>query len=728
MFSSAEVWLTAVAIANMRLPNLAHDKRNINARALRENWPYRERETGRGGGREYPLTALPAAAQEAAHLILEKQRKKAEKIVEPILVDLRRTELQQKMDDMAAEQGREAGLARYAQLKGAPLYRADARSLVIVDIKAFASERGLSFTKAAQLYINAYNAGMIEKRPEMTTEKLSLRSVKRWKKIYHYGGPAALAGAYGNRVGTTIIETTPEIENLVLSIIHDKPHTSASVIYKALKARLTVEKLPSVQTLRRYIAEWKKENKQLHAFITNPDAWRSKYQAAAGDADAGVVRLNQRWEMDTTPGDVLLSDGRYVAIGVIDVFSRRLKLHVSRTSSSLGVSALIRKAIKAWGVPETIGTDQGSDYTSKHIAQSLTSLGIEQKIAPPFSPDRKPFIERAFGTFSRDILELCDGYIGHSVAERKEIEARRSFADRLMKKGQSLDMSRMTPAEFQSFCDRWCDDLYAHAPHGGLNGKTPFTVASTWPGELRKVQDERALDILLAPMPDGDGHRYIGKKGLRIDGAYFEATEFGGREGDRVQVKIDEGDIGTVYVFDEKGAFICRAFCTERMGIDLKALSAARKTQQKQRLIEARRELKRKHVKTTDLVHNILDKAREDNSTVLAFPQPAEVHSTPAISAATTAAQEAAGEPLFKKEILPEAAKVEWLKPIPKPKDPIAEENERFEQALRIDAQGTAASETDRRWLAAYKNTPAYRSRMRAREHEREFNAALTGA
>ena len=33
-------------------------------------------------------------------------------------------------------------------------------------------------------------------------------------------------------------------------------------------------------------------------------------------------------------------------------------------------------------------------------------------------------------TFSHDLVELLDGYIGHDVAARKDIEARRSFAQR----------------------------------------------------------------------------------------------------------------------------------------------------------------------------------------------------------------------------------------------------------------------------------------------------------
>ncbi len=42
----------------------------------------------------------------------------------------------------------------------------------------------------------------------------------------------------------------------------------------------------------------------------------------------------------------MLSDGqRHVIVGVIDVFTRRMKLLVSRTSSAAAVAALLRRTL-----------------------------------------------------------------------------------------------------------------------------------------------------------------------------------------------------------------------------------------------------------------------------------------------------------------------------------------------------------------------------------------------
>ena len=50
---------TARQIAEMRLPGT---RRGVNARVLAESWPYSLRPSGRGGGKVYPLEALPDEA------------------------------------------------------------------------------------------------------------------------------------------------------------------------------------------------------------------------------------------------------------------------------------------------------------------------------------------------------------------------------------------------------------------------------------------------------------------------------------------------------------------------------------------------------------------------------------------------------------------------------------------------------------------------------------------
>ena len=61
----------------------------------------------------------------------------------------------------------------------------------------------------------------------------------------------------------------------------------------------------------------------------------------------------------------------------------------------------------------------------------LADLDITQQICKPFTPESKAAVERMIGTYQRKFIGLLDGFIGHSVKDRKAIEERTAFAKRL---------------------------------------------------------------------------------------------------------------------------------------------------------------------------------------------------------------------------------------------------------------------------------------------------------
>ncbi len=120
-----------------------------------------------------------------------------------------------------------------------------------------------------------------------------------------------------------------------------------------------------------------------------------------GDFYAFVTGINQRWEYDGTPSDVMLSDNkRYAIIGVIEIYTRRVKFRVVERSTSQQVACVTRDCLLDWGVPETAVTDNGKEFTSRQMQRLFLDLGIACDILPPFRPDLKPAIERVFHTFS----------------------------------------------------------------------------------------------------------------------------------------------------------------------------------------------------------------------------------------------------------------------------------------------------------------------------------------
>ena len=328
----------------------------------------------------------------------------------------------------------------------------------------------------------------------------------------------------------------------------------------------------------------------LWAHLRDPDAARGRYAPSVGRADEGVDSLNALWEIDATTADVLLSDGqRHTILGIIDVWSRRVLLHVTRTSPSTAVCTALRRAILAWGVPDAVRCDNGKEFISHHTRTALTDLGIEQETAPPFQPERKPFIERALGTFSHDLLALLPGFCGHDVSDRQAIRSRRSFSARFG--GGENAQGRLTPEAFQGFCDKWCA-LYASRPHRGLGRSDPRLPCLQL--DRSGAHDRgraRAGYPALRSLQQG-GARTVQKKGISVGGLWHVATDLGAYIGKRVRIRLDEGDAGKIFVFSEDGVFLCEAVSPERAGVSRRELAQATRKVQGEMLRKARKDIK----------------------------------------------------------------------------------------------------------------------------------------
>ena len=221
------------------------------------------------------------------------------------------------------------------------------------------------------------------------------------------------------------------------------------------------------------------------------------------------------------------------------------------------------------------------------------------KIVPPFSGECKPFVERVFGTLSRELFEQIPGYIGHDVAQRKELQARQSFADKIRsqekwreqqknkteeekklwndawkikKENIGLDLTILVSAEeLQMWCDNWVDKIYEQRVHSGIKTKPILK----WNRDITPVQaipDKSMLCMLLGE----SAVRKVGKKGISYDGcqyAHLDLIEFIGHH---VYVMSNE-DLGKIYVFDNDMHFICIAVDLEKIGLNRFEIRKAKK-------------------------------------------------------------------------------------------------------------------------------------------------------
>ncbi len=574
-------------------------KSTVLRRAAAECWAFAYT-TGRGGSaRAFLVDQLPAPVR-AALVKSGALPKGAE--AQAGAAQGAKQELRERLEATAAHSVRESALGKAGRLNTAAQARIDARLAVLRALELFTLARpGMNRNHVRVQFVLEYAAGLVPVADGVRglVPSVSASSLERWQRTLRAAGVTGLAGAYGNRRGSGLVDARPAVRQFIEGMLHHAPHVRAAHVAKALSARFGIgEELPSLRALERWLGRWRKANAELVTALANPDRWRQKYATAFGSYSADVTHINHRWELDSSPADVLCIDGRHSLIAGIDIFTRRVCIIVAKTSRATAVAGLLRAMLLSFGVPDEVVTDNGAEYTSRHVVRVLEGLGCKHQLCDPFEPNQKPHIERFFGTFTRDLAELLPGFIGHNVAERKAIESRQQFERRFGRRGEAVEL-RLTGRQLQAFCTHWVQSVYMAAPHSGLGDKTPAEMVTMNTDHARRIADERALDQLLAEAPQGDGWRTVQKKGLLIEGAWFIAPELHAWVGHRVQVLFDalDHDLGRVCVLgqlpdEQECQFICWAECPERTGMDRRQVAQQAKGLQRARVAQARQALK----------------------------------------------------------------------------------------------------------------------------------------
>ncbi|WP_083859469.1 Mu transposase C-terminal domain-containing protein [Oceanibaculum indicum] len=639
-------WFTAAELARLALPGLPGTRQNIASRAKRENWRSRERKAS-GGGIEYHVSSLPQPARE-------------------VLAARAAAEAAKQAPALPAPAPAKAARPDPRYLTGKGQLRLDAKLAILAAWDAFWPPCGLGLVQAQHKFVGLYNATEIavEGWVRDTERTISFASLRRWIARREEGNINQLAGRYKGQAGRSTLGLASEVKAALGGILAQQPMLSAGTVRDQLRQRFgeTIQieidgqpeerPLPSLRQIQREIAAWRQQNSQALAAVSDPDGWKNHHMVAVGSASEGIVRPNQLWEIDASPADMICVDGRWSIYVAIDVYTRRLLVYISRTPRTEAALLLIRRAILAWGVPETIRTDQGSDFTSAIMRRALALLQIRHDAAPPFSPERKAFVERHIGFLQHDLMPMLPGFVGHSVADRKKIEGRRSFAQRLGESPEKLLQVSMTGEELQEVCDYWAGTQYEHRPHGGLEGRSPAEKLAHYTGDLPRIGNERALDLLLAPAPAGDGQRAVTKKGIKVEGTWFwsDALIPWVGTGERFDIRLDPEDMGRIYVYRaEPWEFVCVAIDPDRLGLDRRQIAVQAKTAQKAWVKERRAELLRagKQFQPHHMAAALLGTA----------PAGPIAYTTPALEAAANAAgpeRQAPADPIVIRDLTPD--------------------------------------------------------------------------
>jgi len=499
------------------------------------------------------------------------------------------------------------------------------------------------------LFSDAYNAGQISVKPEVKKQyhTMSWRSVERMVLANEKDGLVVITDkrhTKGAKVQSQI-ESHPELEKSIIAILADKPHIQDGHLTQLINhARIdqgSGEVLwPQISywAVGRYRKAFMAANAQAMLAVTNPDAWKNKYLSALGSLDGDIQRLNQRWELDGTPADWEFVDGRHTASVVIDLFSRRMKIIFSKSARTETNKLLMRRAILDWGVPETAKTDNGTDYVSREMKLFFNEIGIIDEQSNKFSPWEKGHVERCIQTYLHSVLEMLDNFIGHNVTERQALRAKQTFAENLFTKNAVVKVD-MTVEEMQRLTDAWLDGTYHTSIHSAL-GMSPLAKTATWTGAIKRIENERALDLLLAKpikkMPT------ITKKGIAYDKATFIHSLLPLHQGKLADIRLDPNDLGRLVVYVD-GKFLCIAECPSRTGMNQQEVAAHGRAKQQEFISQKRKEFraaKKSLPMTTDeLVKDLLISRAEKAGKVTILETYVEKHETRAMQEAELAAQ-----------------------------------------------------------------------------------------
>ncbi|HYH17611.1 MAG TPA: Mu transposase C-terminal domain-containing protein [Azospirillum sp.] len=717
-----ESWYTASELAFFALPGLPSTKRGINMRAQQERWsPARPRQ-GRGGGTEYHVTALPPEAR------IELGRRAAEQATPPAPPKLAAT--------------LKGTAAAPVVLTKAGKARLDAKATIANAFLAFERQAGgLSRDRLVHKFTGFYNAREVDVPDWARAAKptVSPSSLRRWVEAVESGEAARLAGAYGNRKGAGSLDQAREdIMGYLVAVALAKPDWNADAYRAALVKRFGEgfellrggqAKMPTAGWIRRRLNQWREEYKQLHLRLTNPDAWKNRSLVAVGSYSEAITKPNELWEIDASPTDLMLTDGRHTIYVVVDVFTRRMLILVTKVPRASAVLLLIRRAILAWGMPEAIKTDNGSDFLARETQRFFALVGdaIRHPVCTPYSPEQKPHVERAIGTVQHGLMPLLPGYTGHNVAKRQEIRSRQTFAARLGQKDEEVFEAALPAAELQMLADAWVENRYHTSPHAGLGDRTPAAVAEEHAGSEWRVVDERQLDLLLMPCADGDGTRTVGKKGIRVENADFWAPElipYVGT-GDRLEVRLDPERMDRVFVYrPDPFQFLCIAQNPERAGLSRAELSAQAKALQQQLIADQKAAIRAagKGFKPHQLADALIGRPA---ATVSALPRsslPPPSAGLEAAQRAITASKPAVAAPRTEADTVRQADVARRLAAPAQAAEKPEDRWWRRAQAIeaRIEA-GEEVSEDDLDWLASNRTSAWYQARRRDQERKARF-------
>jgi putative transposase len=388
-------------------------------------------------------------------------------------------------------------------------------------------------------------------------------TLKRWVRRYRKQGLAGLGRKDRSDKGGRQ-RVTPELAQLVEALVLQEPSLTLAAIHRKV-TRIIQEKAlapPSYRVVRHIAGRI--EPALILLAHEGSKAYEQEYELLFRRQASAP---NEIWQADHTPLDIVLIDEKGNPrkpwlTSIIDDYSRAIcgYLLSFEYPCAMNTALALRQAIwtkksphwQVCGIPAIFYSDNGSDFTSRHIEQVAADLKIRLKNSIPGKPRGRGRIERFFLTVNQLLLMNLPGY---APAGRPQPEA------------------ELTLEKFIPLFEQFITDEYHRRHHSGI-GMPPIDrwVAGGFLPQLPESLEHLDLLLLTVMRP-----RKVRRDGIHFQNlAYIEPT-LASYVGEDVAIRYDPRDLAEIRVF-YKNRFLCRAVCAELAGevIRLKEIIKAR--------------------------------------------------------------------------------------------------------------------------------------------------------
>jgi len=294
-----------------------------------------------------------------------------------------------------------------------------------------------------------------------------------------------------------------------------------------------------------------------------------------------------------------------------------------------------RRAVLAYGVPESVWVDNGKDYDSyalhgrtkrerrsrrtvnrEFIFGTFALLGVKAHNVQTYHGQSK-VVERFFGTMEGQLCRLFpESYCGNTPAHRPEGLQERLDAG----KAPTLDEVAAAFAE-------WVENVYNAGTHTGegMAGKSPNQVYAEKLG-VKRTAPQNLLDLLLLKHSKPV---QVTQNGVRCNGFQYGQHEMALKRllGQKVVVAFDPDHPARVVILTEAGKLVCGADSNRRVPANATAadMQAAMKAKRHARKVELEYRHVRPHLHESplDLMYEMAAQRAQETRQTNPDPPPA---------------------------------------------------------------------------------------------------------